>query len=218
MKIPNDYYDSVFINCPFDDEYKSLFNAMVFTVHDCGFLVRCTQEEDDSSHIRMEKIYRIISGCRYGIHDISRTELSERSNLPRFNMPLELGIFLGAKKYGTPSNRRKSVLILDKENFRYQQFISDISGQDIKAHNNEDITIIRTVRDWLASTSRRKNIPSGSIIHQHYEDFISELPDICEESNLNINELTFYDYTLTLSEWLINRDKEETEENGDDNA
>jgi len=32
-------------------------------------------------------------------HDISRTELNEHS-LPRFNMPLELGLFLGASRFG----------------------------------------------------------------------------------------------------------------------
>ena len=35
------YNDNVFINCPFDSAYKPLFDAMVFTVHDCGFVARC---------------------------------------------------------------------------------------------------------------------------------------------------------------------------------
>src|SRR5262249_5963635 len=30
--------------------------------------------------------------CKYGIHDISRTEVTSASGLPRFNMPLELGV------------------------------------------------------------------------------------------------------------------------------
>jgi hypothetical protein len=31
-------YDAgVFVNCPFDDGYKPLFNATVFAVLDCGF-------------------------------------------------------------------------------------------------------------------------------------------------------------------------------------
>lgn len=102
------YNDNVFINCPFDAKYKSLFDAMVFAVHDCGFIPRCAREEDDASEVRIDKIYNIIADCRYGIHDISRTELDEDSNLPRFNMPLELGIFLGAKKFGTEEQKRKN--------------------------------------------------------------------------------------------------------------
>jgi len=54
----------------------------------------------DSSEFRLDKIYSMIGDSNYGIHDISRVELGLESKLPRFNMPLELGIFLGAKKYG----------------------------------------------------------------------------------------------------------------------
>ena len=95
---PTDYNNNVFINCPFDSDYKPLFDAMIFTVHDCGFIARCALEEDDASQVRIDKIYSIIADCRYGIHDISRTQLDAASGFSRFNMPLELGIFLGAKK------------------------------------------------------------------------------------------------------------------------
>ena len=104
------YNDNVFINCPFDSVYKPLFDAMIFTVHDCGFIPRCALEEDDASQVRIDKIYSIIADCRYGIHDISRTQLDAASGLPRFNMPLELGIFLGAKKFGIEAQKRKKCL------------------------------------------------------------------------------------------------------------
>lgn len=109
------YNDNVFINCPFDSAYKPLFDAMVFAVYDCGFVARCALEEDDASEARIDKIYSIIADCRYGIHDISRTELDTDSNLPRFNMPLELGVFLGAKKFGIEEQKRKKSLVLDRE-------------------------------------------------------------------------------------------------------
>ncbi len=54
----------------------------------------------DASQVHIDKIYTTIADCRYGIHDISRTELDENSGVPRFNMPLEFGVFLGAKKFG----------------------------------------------------------------------------------------------------------------------
>ena len=55
---------------------------------------------DDGGQTRIDKLYGLIEACRYGIHDLSRTELDATPRLPRFNMPLELGIFLGAKRYG----------------------------------------------------------------------------------------------------------------------
>ena len=31
----------VFVNCPFDADYEPLLHAVLFTVEDCGFRVRC---------------------------------------------------------------------------------------------------------------------------------------------------------------------------------
>ena len=154
------YTDNVFINCPFDSAYKPLFDAIVFAVHDCGFIARCALEEEDTSQVRIDKIYTIVADCRYGIHDISRTELDEISGLPRFNMPLELGIFLGAKKFGVKEQKRKNCLVLDREPYRYQQFISDIAGQDIQFHNNSPEAAIKVVRNWLRTASKRLTLPS----------------------------------------------------------
>ena len=142
-----EYTSDVFINCPFESDgvYKDIFDAIVFAVFYCSFRARCTLEEPDCSKVRIETIFRIISQCKYGIHDISLTELCEKNNLPRFNMPLELGIFLGAKEYGTKEQKKKTCLIMDKEKYRYQKFISDISGQDIKHHDSNPENAIRLV-------------------------------------------------------------------------
>lgn len=51
---------SVFINCPFDDDFRPLFNTIVFTLHDCGFEARCSLERGDGAEVRMQKIYQII--------------------------------------------------------------------------------------------------------------------------------------------------------------
>ena len=40
------YNDNVFLNCPFDAAYKQLFDALVFAVHDCGFIPRCALEKE----------------------------------------------------------------------------------------------------------------------------------------------------------------------------
>lgn len=198
------YTDNVFINCPFDSAYKPLFDAMVFTVHDCGFIARCALEEEDASQVRIDKIYSIIADCRYGIHDISRTELDENSGLPRFNMPLELGVFLGAKKFGGAEQKRKKCLILDKESYRYQQFISDIAGQDIQEHNNDVETIVKVVRNWLRTSSDKQVIPGGDIIWERYQTFLRDLPQTAEECLLEADDLIFNDYLLVIATWLSN--------------
>jgi len=90
----------VFINCPFDDRYRPVFDAIVFAVYDLGFIARCSLEEDDAGDFRLSKIERMIEECRFGINDLSAVTLDAITNLPRFNMPLELALFLGCRRFG----------------------------------------------------------------------------------------------------------------------
>ena len=194
---------NVFVNCPFDEDYKRMFHALVFAVYKCNFLPRCALEIDDAGENRFDKIVRIIRECKYGIHDISRTELNTEG-LPRFNMPLELGIYLGAKKVGGREHRIKQCLVLDKEQYRYQKFISDIAGQDIKSHNGSERELVIVVRNWLSSY--QTGLESGSIMWDQYEEFQNELPKICNESKLVHDELTFTDYIRLVYGWLEERE------------
>ncbi|MFA4904066.1 MAG: hypothetical protein WC600_15145 [Desulfobaccales bacterium] len=197
-----EYTRNVFINCPFDKEYREIFYAILFAIFDCGYIPRCALELGDGGEVRIQEIARIISECKFGIHDISRTELDTISNLPRFNMPLELGLFMGAKKYGSKKDKSKICLILDREMYRYQAFISDISGQDVKSHNNDRYMVIPIIRDWLRNSSGRSTIPGGAAIRSRYQLFITELPDLCSVLKLEPDNLIFNDYALLVSEWL----------------
>jgi hypothetical protein len=196
-----DYETSVFINCPFDRRYKPLFHAIAFAVILCGFRARCALEIDDASQVRIEKLFAIIAECRYGIHDLSRTELDRATRLPRFNMPLELGIFLGAKRFGRGRQRRKVCLILDRRPHRYQKFISDIAGQDVRDHAGRAEVAIAMTRDWLR-TCFGGLLPGGAAICGQYRRFRSRLPALCRDLQLKPSEMTFNDLTNIATEWL----------------
>jgi len=196
------YTRNVFINCPFDEVYQPIFQSIIFTVFDCGYTPRCSLEIEDSSEVRIDKIVKVISECKFGIHDISRTELDKDTNLPRFNMPLELGMFLGAKRFGDDKQGKKSCLILDNTPYRYQSFISDIAGQDIQAHKNDDSEAIKVVRNWLRNVSGRVTIPGGKEILRRYRLFKMELSTLCEKMKLAVDEMIFNDYTHIVFQWL----------------
>ncbi|MBW8875843.1 MAG: hypothetical protein JF614_12830 [Acidobacteria bacterium] len=197
-----EYDKSVFLNCPFDGAYGALFEAIVFAVFDCGFSPRCALEADDGGQVRLEKILGIIADCRFGISDLSRTDLDAATSLPRFNMPLELGIFLGARRFGDGKHRAKRCLILDREKYRYRVFLSDISGQDIREHRDDPLEVIRVVRNWLRSESHRPDIPGGKVIGERYLAFRKDLPALCREVRLTEDDLIFADYADLIFEWL----------------
>jgi hypothetical protein len=50
------------------------------------------------------------------------------------------------------------------DRYRYQQFLSDISGQDIAAHHGKIQTLVSKVRDWLHTVSGADRLPSGGVI------------------------------------------------------
>jgi|SRR5215213_2617712 len=196
------YEESVFLNCPFDSDYQRLFRALVFVIQDCGFTPRCALEADDGSEVRIGKIQRIIEESRYGVHDISRTELDTDSGLPRFNVPLELGIFLGAKYFGEARQRSKACIIFDRDRYRYQRFCSDIAGQDIRAHNCDERELIRGVRDALRTWRPDQAIPGGRTLFARYLAFTEAIPDLAAQLRLDPDELVFYDLTALVSTWV----------------
>jgi hypothetical protein len=195
--------DNVFLNVPFDRKYRSLFRALIFAIHDCGFQSRCALENSDAGEVRVEKIYRIIEECRYGIHDISRTTLDAANRLPRFNMPFELGVFLGAKRYGDVAHRQKNCMILDTERYRFQRFCSDLAGQDIRAHGNTTTAAIAAVRDWLSDSRGRGHapIPGGRRIAERYEEFSIFLPRACQLYDWEPATITFIELRTLVAAW-----------------
>ena len=192
----------VFVNCPFDDEFKPLFYAFVFTVIRSGFRARCALEADDGAENRFNKICAIIGECKYGIHDISRTDAAGNPPLPRFNMPLELGVFLGAKRYGNRTQKDKCCIIFDRERYRYQRFISDIAGQDIHSHGGDESSAMTELASWLRAQSKYRNIPGGRAIVAEYREFLEALPAICADRRLAPEELTFGDYNDIVVRYL----------------
>lgn len=193
---------SVFINCPFDDGYRPLFRAIVFTIADAGFRARCALEAADSGEVRVDKIARILRSCRFGIHDISRTESSGAHKLPRFNMPFELGLDLGARKYGEPPLHRKVLLILDREPYRYQMFLSDIAGQDIQAHGGNPVRAVHVVRDWLRTSGASRGVPGEKAIAGRLALFEQRLPAMCARLGVGVESLIFADLVRLILAFL----------------
>ena len=210
MKVSKAYARQVFLNCPFDEAYRDIFEAIIFSVLNCGFVIRCARERDDSGETRISKIVEIVRDSQFGIHDISRVELDDANGLPRFNMPLELGLFLGAKSFAeAPKQKKKRCLILDSEPYRYQKFISDIAGQDIRSHGNDARTALKLTRAWLVTVTHR-SLPGSLETEKLHDDFRMDLPSILAKLSLRPDEIQFVEYVKVAKEWL--KDRQATEQ------
>ncbi|MBL8232724.1 MAG: hypothetical protein JNL98_29770 [Bryobacterales bacterium] len=193
--------NSVFINCPFDPEYSHLFQAICFTIHACGFVPRCALERIDSGDSRLDKICDLIIQCHLGIHDISRTELSPQSGLPRFNMPFELGLYLGCRRFGGPDHAGKRVLVMDRTRHRHQVFLSDLSGQDPEVHEDDPQKTIGIVRAWLQNVAGEQ-LAGPAKFATAWRRFLHDLPKLAFERGCSPDELSFEDLNHLILEWF----------------
>ncbi len=193
---------SVFVNCPFDNEYFKLLKPLLFTLIYIDLKPRMS-ETSDSGAVRLHKIKEMMETSKYSIHDLSRMEPLENKKLPRFNMPFECGIDFGIKLSNPQKFQDKKFLILEKEQYRYQKVISDISGNDIKAHKNNPEKIIKVVRDWFKPINN--NIPRHKEMWLAYNEFEFDYENILKEEGYNpkdIYELTFSDVIEYMTNWI----------------
>ncbi len=179
-----------------------MFYAIVFTIIRSGWKPRCALETDNAAENRLEKICRIIAECQYSVHDISRTESDGNPPLPRFNMPLELGLFLGARKFGGRKHKDKVCIVFDREKYRYQKFISDIAGQDIQSHDGSIGIVIEKLAAWLRLQTRDSKIPGGSEIAREFAAFDALLPAFLQAEKLSRAEMGFGDYCHIVTQYL----------------
>ena len=140
---------SVFINCPFDEDYAPILQAIAFCITDLGLYVRFAPENSNNSASRLDRIVALIRSSKYGIHDLSRCKALNAGDFSRMNMPFELGIDHACQLFGDNDQQQKSVLILEESHFDCQKCLSDIAGWDINAHGLDHIEAVRHVSIWL---------------------------------------------------------------------
>ncbi len=194
---------NVFINCPFDTDFAPLLRALSFSLCYLDYEPLLSQTLS-SSTIRINQIKQHIRNSKFGIHDLSRSKPMKKNELPRFNMPYELGLDIGCMEYGGGRCTSKKALILETEKYHFQKVLSDISGQDIENHNNDPLTLIKKVRNWLSANNKVEVLPGQSEIWIAYNLFNSDL-----EINLgktytpkDIEEMPIGDYLKFAKDWI----------------
>lgn len=184
----DDEFDrSVFINCPFDETYRPILEAILFCVIDCGLVPRIASERLDSGETRLAKIVELIRASRYSIHDLSRAQAHEAGELARLNMPFELGVDWGIATEAEGRLRSKQFLVIAKDRYVYQAALSDIAGWDIRSHGEDFETAIGEVRGWIASkelTTRAASQVVGDYLGYQEWDYERLLDKGWEDSDI----------------------------------
>jgi len=182
---------NVFVNCPFDADYRSLFEALIFTIMASGYTARCALEDDDAGNMRFDKLRRLIQESSWSIHDLSRTELGANA-LPRFNMPFELGLAMGAKYFGSTKQRHNKALILTRERHSLPAYLSDLGGNDPTDHGGDAGNVMRVVSRFLHVTPDGSLLPGPQSYTEAFARFKAALPRIAAALDWDAAEIDPY--------------------------
>lgn len=199
------YESNVFINCPFDDAYRPLLKALLFTIKSCGLHPRIASERLDAYEARVEKIIELIAESKYSIHDLSRIKSAGTDEYYRLNMPFEIGLDLGCKKFHPDEKyRSKFSLILEKERFSLHKALSDLSSSDVKCHNEDAEQLVEEVRTWFSETGL-SNLPGPSLVWDNFNIFNADLyaRKVREGFKpLQIDKLPVPEFLKAVDKWL----------------
>lgn len=200
----DDFDLNVFINCPFDDDYSDLLQAILFCVVVAGLRPRLATERGDSGETRLDKIRGLIEQSRWSNHDLSRCQARQAGEMLRLNMPFELGIDWGCRRYFGQGRDGKRFLILEEQRYRFQAALSDISGCDIEAHGADYRTAMVKVRNWLRLETQA-SLPAPAKLLAEYEDFVGwhYLHKLSQGfSELDIRHYPTFELLESMGDWM----------------
>jgi hypothetical protein len=188
---------NVFINCPFDETYRPILRSVLFCVLYLGFEPRIAVERLDGAEPRIEKLVELIEDSKFGIHDLSRMKAKKAGELFRLNMPLELGLDIGCKRFKGAKWGEKKCLILETEKYRFQAALSDLSNSDIEAHGDDPLEALTIVRNWL-NNEAKLDAHGPSFVWGRFTDFIADADDILLARGYSRRDID----RLPMAEWM----------------
>jgi hypothetical protein len=144
---------SVFLNVPFDREYSPLFVTLIAVLTGLGRKPRCVLEIPAAGRDRLDRIFELLSGCGSSLHDLSRVALSGPLQVPRFNMPFELGIAYCLRKQ---SGHR--FFVMEERAYRLQASLSDLNGLDPHIHEGTQEGILACLLDCFGTGGRAPEV------------------------------------------------------------
>lgn len=199
-----DFDRSVFINCPFDEEFAPILQAISFCVVFLGFHPRLAPENADNAATRLDRILEIVRTSKYGIHDLSRCRASVEGEFSRMNMPFELGLDHACRKFGAGDLSTKSMLVLETVRYDYQKVLSDISGWDIRAHGGDFQRAVTHVRTWLVGHAGAPSLGTALVLGKYaaFQEWYWEEQLAAGSSEEDIREYPTYEMIRAMHAWM----------------
>jgi hypothetical protein len=160
--------ESVFLNIPYDKQFEDLYLAYIVGLTQLGLRVNATLAVPNQG--RLEAIIQLIERSDFSIHDLSRIELSE--GIPRFNMPVELGLALYRSHIAKGRHR---VFVFETKSYRAQRSTSDINGIDPQIHGGTPKGVMAGLRNIFRQPGNVTTVPEMLASYRSLKRKVPEL-------------------------------------------
>jgi hypothetical protein len=188
---------TAFLNLPYDKEFESLFLAYVVGLIQLGLKPHLTFAIPNQG--RLDAIIDLIDTSDFSIHDLSRTETT--NGVPRFNMPLELGLALHQRSV---TKGRHQVFIFESKPFRTQQSTSDVNGIDPFIHHGQPKEVMTQLRNIFRKPGDTITVPDMFAVYRAVKRRLPELKKNAGGGSL-FESAIFEDIALAASSALEKR-------------
>ena len=122
---------------------------------------------------RLDKITDLVGLCSQSVHDLSRVEVdSVDPPTPRFNMPFELGIVVGAHRKHRGGH---TWFVFEANERRLKKSLSDLAETDPYIHNGTPVGVLSELLNAFVRSPRQ---PSMSEIELVYDVLMASLPEM----------------------------------------
>jgi hypothetical protein len=158
----------VFVNVPFDAEFEPLLVALIVGLTAYELVPRSVLEIPTEKD-RLDRLRALISECGHSVHDLSRVSLD--GDVPRFNMPFEVGLALGI--HGTDSAHKW--IVFEQTRHRLTRSLSDLGGYDPEIHEGTPEGVLRGIRGWLG---KRKPLIQQEDLQGLYRELDAAVPRV----------------------------------------
>ena len=166
----------VFLNVPYDKPFQNLCLAYISGISALGLVPRATLELPSGAR-RLDRILKLIRGCQYSVHDLSRVELDrKRPATPRFNMPFELGLSVA---WARISAEKHTWFVCESRVRRLSKSLSDLDGTDAHIHSATVKGVFRELCNAFVAEDRHPTIQQMGKI---YRDVSDNLPVILKQA------------------------------------
>jgi hypothetical protein len=165
--LPRPDLRSVFLNVPFDEQYGDLFVALIAGLVCLGRKPRCVLEIESSGRSRLERIFGLLAGCGASIHEMSRVQLSGPLNVPRFNMPFELGI-----AYALSRRRQHAFFLFEEVAHRIEHSLNDLNGHEPLIHGGSPAGVLGCVLDCFETPRRPPSLKDLLSVYEELAEVV----------------------------------------------